>query len=141
MCERTLAFKRLSAQASSDRVIAELFEREFHTLSQLAQPRIIEVYDYGIDAEGAYYTMQLLAGQDVRAFGKAHWRRACELMRDVASSLAILHSRRLLHGDVSPRNVRCTLDARAKLLDFGVAGRRGARAARHMVTVRCSRRC
>jgi hypothetical protein len=116
---RELAFKRLSAQASGERVIAELFEREFHTLSQLAHPRIIEVYDYGIDAEGAYYTMELLAGQDVRALGKVHWRRACELLRDVASSLAILHSRRLLHGDVSPRNVRCTLDGRAKLLDFG----------------------
>jgi len=116
---RELAFKRLSAQASAERVTAELFEREFHTLSQLAHPRIIEVYDYGIDAEGAYYTMELLAGQDVRALGKTHWRRTCEILRDVASSLAILHSRRLLHGDVSPRNVRCTLDGRAKLLDFG----------------------
>jgi hypothetical protein len=116
---RELAFKRLSAEASAERVTAELFEREFHTLSQLAHPRIIEVYDYGIDAEGAYYTMELLAGQDVRALGKTPWRRTCEILRDVASSLAILHSRRLLHGDVSPRNVRCTLDGRAKLLDFG----------------------
>jgi hypothetical protein len=116
---REVAFKRLNAQASDDDMALELFEREFHMLSQLAHPRIIEVYDYGIDAEGAYYTMELLAGEDVSTLGKVAWHRACELLRDVASSLAILHSRRLIHGDLSSRNVRCTLDGRAKLLDFG----------------------
>ena len=47
------------------------------------------------------------------------WREACALLRDVASSLALLHSRGLLHRDVSARNVRCTADGRAKLIDFG----------------------
>ncbi|MFI5308459.1 MAG: AAA family ATPase, partial [Polyangiales bacterium] len=88
-------------------------------LSQLAHPRIIEVYEYGVDAAGAYYTMELLGGQDLRALEKIEWRKACELLRDVASSLALLHSRRLVHCDVSPRNVRCTIDGHAKLLDFG----------------------
>ena len=51
--------------------------------------------------------------------GQLPWREACALLCDVASSLAILHSRRLVHRDVSPRNVRCTGDGRAKLFDFG----------------------
>jgi serine/threonine protein kinase len=36
-------------------------------------------------------------------------------MRDVASALALLHARRLVHRDVSPNNVRLTEDQRAKL--------------------------
>jgi hypothetical protein len=40
-------------------------------------------------------------------------------MFDVCSSLALVHSRRLVHRDISPRNVRCTRDGRAKLIDFG----------------------
>ena len=44
---------------------------------------------------------------------------ACRYLRDVASSLALLHARRLLHRDVTPRNVRITADGRAKLIDFG----------------------
>src|SRR5215813_3241303 len=116
---RELALKRLMLPKGHERTAAELFEREFHTLSELAHPRIIEVYDYGVDAEGAYYTMELLPGQDLRELGKTDWQTACRLLRDVASSLAILHSRKLLHCDVSPRNVRCTADGRAKLLDFG----------------------
>jgi serine/threonine-protein kinase len=38
---------------------------------------------------------------------------------DIASSLAILHSRGLLHGDRRPRNVRSTLDGHTELPDLG----------------------
>ena len=52
------------------------------------------------------------------------WRRSpiarrAGYLRDVATSLALLHARRLLHRDLSPRNVRATRDGRCKLLDFG----------------------
>lgn len=97
----------------------ESLEREFHTLAQLAHPSIIEVYDYGVDDDGPYYTMELLDGADLHGTGQTPWRHACALLRDVASSLALLHSRGLIHRDVSARNVRCTTDGRAKLIDFG----------------------
>ena len=88
---RDLALKRLHKREGDNQSVAvELFEREFHTLSELAHPRIIEVYEYGVDDLGAYYTMELLGGQDLRELGKLPWKRACELLFDVASSLAIL---------------------------------------------------
>jgi serine/threonine protein kinase len=50
-----------------------LFHREYRTLAELNHPRVIGVYDYGIDAEGPYYTMELLNGSDLS--GKApRWR-------------------------------------------------------------------
>jgi tetratricopeptide (TPR) repeat protein len=96
-----------------------MLEREFHTLAQLRHPRIIEVYDYGVDEHGPYYTMELLDGADLDQAGRLPWREACALLRDIASSLAIVHSRGLLHRDVSSRNVRRTADGSAKLIDFG----------------------
>jgi tetratricopeptide (TPR) repeat protein/tRNA A-37 threonylcarbamoyl transferase component Bud32 len=96
-----------------------LLEREYHTLAQLAHPRIIEVYDYGVDERGPYYTMELLDGCDLGEQSRMPWREACAVLCDVASSLAILHSRGLVHRDVSTRNVRRTADGRAKLIDFG----------------------
>ena len=96
-----------------------LLEREFHTLAHLRHPRIIEVRDYGVDEFGPYYTMELLDGADLDQGGRLPWQEACALLRDIASSLAIMHSRGLLHRDVSSRNVRRTADGRAKLLDFG----------------------
>jgi tetratricopeptide (TPR) repeat protein len=96
-----------------------LLEREFHTLAQLRHPRIIQVYDFGVDDDGPYYTMELLDGADLDKAGQLPWRTACSLICDIASSLAILHSRGLLHRDVSARNVRQTADGHAKLIDFG----------------------
>jgi hypothetical protein len=114
---RQVALKRLHHKPGS--TAALLFEREYFTLAELAHPRIIEVYDYGIDDVGAYYTMELLDGTDLREKRNLPLPEVCKILCDVASSLAILHSRGLLHRDVSPRNVRCTADGRAKLIDFG----------------------
>jgi len=35
-------------------MLAEDFEREYHTLRQLAHPSIIEVYDYGVEGAAAF---------------------------------------------------------------------------------------
>jgi len=101
--------------------LCALFEREFHLLAQLSHPRVIEVYDYGIEDGRPYYTMELLDGGDLRELSPLPWRRVCALIYDVCSSLALLHSRRFVHRDISPRNVRCTRDGSAKLIDFGAA--------------------
>jgi hypothetical protein len=118
--DRRLALKRL---LTKDRHRAAkqqaLLQREFHTLAHLRHPRIIEVYDYGFDAAGPYYTMELLDGADLDQGGRVPWQEACALLHDIASSLAIVHSRGLIHRDVSARNVRRTADGHAKLIDFG----------------------
>jgi hypothetical protein len=111
-----VAFKRLT---TSSRLTVALFEREYRILRSLRHPRIIEVYDYGVDDEGAYFAMELLPGSDLFALAPVPYVQACAYLRDVASSLALLHARRFLHRDVSPRNVRVTEDGRCKLIDFG----------------------
>jgi hypothetical protein len=118
---RRLALKRLRHDADPQRQLrhAELFQREYHTLAQLAHPRIVEAYDYGIDGLGAFYTMELLDGGDLQQVAPLPWAAACAIARDVASALSLLHSRRLVHRDVSPRNVRRSADGLAKLIDFG----------------------
>jgi hypothetical protein len=118
---RTVALKQLlTLELGSKRSTVEaLFEREYHTLARLKHPSIIEVYDYGLTSAGPYYTMEILSGQDLRELTPMPFVDVCRHLRDVASSLALLHTHRLLHRDLSPRNVRLTAEGRAKLLDFG----------------------
>ncbi|HEX3596275.1 MAG TPA: AAA family ATPase [Polyangiaceae bacterium] len=121
------ALKRLTApEAPEKRMDAvALFEREFFTLAQLRHPRIVSVHDYGVDADGPYYTMELLDGGDLQRKAPVPWREACAIGRDVCSALSLVHSRRMVYRDLSPRNVRCTGDGLAKLIDFGAMGPMG----------------
>jgi Protein kinase domain/AAA ATPase domain len=118
---RRVALKRphASSRVEHQKHGAELFAREFHTLIQLAHPRIVEAYDYGIDEHGAYYTMELLDGGDLQSLMPVGYHRACVIASDVCSALSLLHSRQIVHRDISPRNIRCTSDGLAKLIDFG----------------------
>jgi serine/threonine-protein kinase len=116
---KSVALKRLRPAALAQRGVVVHFMREYYALSQLRHPRIIEVYDYGVEHDAPYYTMELLDGQDLRDLSPLPYKEACFYLRDVASSLALLHARRLLHRDVSPRNVRRTSDGHCKLIDFG----------------------
>jgi serine/threonine protein kinase len=114
----TLALKRARGVEQSPHLI-ELFEREYRTLASLSHPRIIRVHDYGVDGGSPFYTMDLVQGRDLHELAPLPLETACRYLRDVATCLALLHARRLLHRDITPRNVRVTPDDRCTLLDFG----------------------
>jgi Protein kinase domain/AAA ATPase domain len=126
--QRRLALKTLRPSEHRDarRDRAELwFRREFHVVAGLRHPCIVEVHDYGIDGQTPYYTMELLDGHDLRDHPRFEVEHGCRVLREVASALAFLHARRLVHRDLKPRNVRCTSRGRAKLIDFGILASMG----------------
>ncbi|HVW26950.1 MAG TPA: AAA family ATPase [Polyangiaceae bacterium] len=115
----TLAMKRLTPEAALKQTACLLFRREYRTLRELSHPAIVRVFDYGQYEGTPFYTMEIAPGIDVRALSPLPWKEACSLLRDVVSALSLLHSRRLVHRDVSAGNVRRTPEHRGKLLDFG----------------------
>jgi len=123
---REVALKRLLEGRKAEKRAQLRFEREFHTLASLRHPRIVEAYDYGRDRSGAFYTMELLLGDDLRQMSPLGPAEACRVLRDVASALAFLHARGLIHRDLKPRNVRATASGVVKLIDFGVLTAVGA---------------
>jgi len=114
---RKVALKRL---LPAHRKRAAMFRAEFHALARLRHPYIIQVHEFGADADTPYYTMELLDGHDLLDAGPSDYHECCRMLRDVATSLALLHAQRLLHRDLSPRNVRKTSSGRCKLFDFGM---------------------
>lgn len=118
--DRPLALKRLLVgDAAAPTELAPFFEREYHALKQLSHPRVVQVHAFGRDGELPYYTMEWLGGGDLHTLAPLPVGRVCALLADVCSALSLLHSRGFLHRDVTPRNVRCTDDGLAKLIDFG----------------------
>src|SRR5262245_57822677 len=85
--QRTVALKQLQSDplGSQRRMLEAMFEREYHTLARLKHPSIIEVYDYGIEDTGPYYTMEMLSGKDLRDLAPIPYTEVCRHLRDVAS--------------------------------------------------------
>ena len=95
------------------------FEREYHTLASLNHPCIVTAFDYATDAEGPFYTMELLVGSDSSTRAPLPYTEVCRILRDVAEAIGLLHARRLIHRDLSARNVWIMPDGSIKLIHFG----------------------
>ena len=121
-----LALKRLRVRKKKKDETLALFEREFHTLGAAASP----AHHRGARLRHRRARRVL---HDGAARGRGHararaaaWPLACRYLREVASSLALLHARKLVHRDVTPQNVRVTADGHCKLIDFGALADFGA---------------
>jgi serine/threonine-protein kinase len=106
------------------------FEHEAQAIALLRSPHTVELFDFGVSTDGAfYYVMELLDGLDadalVRRFGPVPAERAIHLLRQVCHSLSEAEARGLVHRDVKPANVfvcRYGEDCDfVKVLDFGIA--------------------
>jgi serine/threonine protein kinase len=118
--------------------IMKRFQREAQATAGLRSPHTIEVYDYGIAADGTFhYVMELLDGFSlqtlVERFGPVPPERAVRFLRQACHSLAEAHAAGLVHRDVKPANMfacRLGLDVDfVKVLDFGLVKVQGPRAA------------
>jgi len=105
------------------------FEREAQTTASLRSIHTVELYDFGITADSAfYYVMELLDGRDleslVKQFGPLEPARVVYLLDQVCDSLAEAHDKGLVHRDIKPANIYvCRMGRQAdfvKVLDFGL---------------------
>ena len=108
---------------------ARRFEREAQVIASLRSPHTVELFDFGIAADGAfYYAMELLDGLDadslVRRFGPTPPERAIHLLRQICHSLSEAQSCGLVHRDIKPANIfLCRYGEEydfVKVLDFGI---------------------
>ncbi|HEY7027146.1 MAG TPA: serine/threonine-protein kinase [Gemmatimonadales bacterium] len=107
----------------------ERFEREAQAIARLRSPHTVEVFDFGIASDGAfYYAMELLDGINadtlIRQFGPVPAERAVFLLRQVCHSLSEADACGLVHRDIKPANIflcRYGEDSDfVKVLDFGL---------------------
>jgi serine/threonine-protein kinase len=107
------------------------FEREAQVIARLRSPHTVDLFDFGIAADGAfYYVMELLDGLDVdrllRRFGPTPPERAIYLLRQICHSLSEAQSCGLVHRDIKPANIFVCQYGEdydfVKVLDFGIVG-------------------
>jgi serine/threonine-protein kinase len=122
---RTVAVKKIRADLAGEARFVEAFRREAYTAATLAHPNLVQVLDFGRFRGELMFVMEFVDGLSLdallRARGGPLSASACAFVaHEIASALAYLHGRALVHCDVNPPNVLLSRAGEVKLADFGV---------------------
>ncbi len=118
-----------AAGAARQSALRLRFEREAQTTALLQSPHTIDLFDYGVTDDGAFfYVMELLDGFDLKTlverFGPLPVDRAVHVLTQACHSLAEAHAIGLVHRDITPANIFMCRYGRdidfVKVLDFGL---------------------
>jgi serine/threonine-protein kinase len=130
---KLIAAERLGARDEASRALVRArFEQEARVTASLDSPHTVELYDFGVSADGELFiVMELLDGMDaqtlVERFGPLPSERVAYLLMQACDSLEDAHRRGLVHRDVKPANLFVSRKGVEfdflKVLDFGLVKR------------------
>ncbi len=129
LLKRPCALKRIHAKYLHSPEQLRRFEREVQATARLRHPNTVEIYDYGVAADGTFfYVMEYLPGMSleelVGRFGGQSPERVVYLMRQVCGALREAHAAGLVHRDIKPGNIVVfpagSPHDMVKLVDFGL---------------------
>ena len=101
------------------------FLRESKNLSSLKHPGVINVFESFSENNTHYYVMEYLDGGNlddyIRSKGRLGESEALGIFHQIAEALSYMHSHRMLHLDLKPKNVMRRSDGTVCLIDFGLS--------------------
>lgn len=138
MLGREVAVKVLSPQHAADPEFLARFEREARHAAAVSHPRLVTVFDCGVESGTPFIVMELVAGRTLRQVldetGVLPPGQAVTVAAVVCEGLEAAHAAGLVHRDITPANIVLN-GGDVKILDFGIARADGARAATATGTV------
>ena len=136
---RHVALKILAGNGAADAEAKARFLFEARTASNITHENIISVYDFGEDEGRPFIVMEFLEGESLRdAIKNGHlgdFRRRVKIALQIARAVDFIHTKKIIHRDIKPENIHVTPDAKAKLMDFGIAKAEGVNFTRAGFTV------
>ncbi|WP_291424874.1 serine/threonine-protein kinase [Deinococcus sp.] len=103
------------------------FLREIRTLARLTHPGIVPVLDLGEEPEGRrpFFTMPLLTGGPITALGPLEdapgpLGRFLTAAASASRALHYVHSRGIIHRDLTPGNILLDEASLPRIMDFGL---------------------
>ncbi|MCW2932888.1 MAG: serine/threonine protein kinase, partial [Actinomycetia bacterium] len=122
---RQVAVKVLREQYAADPSFLARFQREARHAASVSDPRIVTVFDCGVDAGAPFIVMELVSGRTLRqVLDQARVLPAGEAVpvaAEMCAALEVAHAAGLVHRDIKPANVLVTSGGQVKILDFGIA--------------------
>ena len=103
--------KRIAGLDEAKRV--EQFLREARGAALIEHPNVVRIYEINQHAGWWYIAMEMVDGENMKqvvsAIGRLPPDRACPLIADAATALAVAHELAIIHRDVKPTNLMITV--------------------------------
>ncbi|XVV00943.1 serine/threonine-protein kinase [Actinosynnema sp. CA-248983] len=116
---RVVALKRASGGDGEE------IRREARIGAGLHHPHVISVFDAVVEGDERWLVMEYLPARSLAEIARADGPLAPDEARrvgaQIASALAAMHAKGMVHRDITPANVLVTETGTAKLADLGVA--------------------
>lgn len=126
---RNVAVKILHQEYTEDAAYIELFRKDAQAATNINNPNVIDVYDWGVEEGTCYLVMEYVEEVDLRDIivraGRLTPERAVGIAIALCSALEAAHTAGIMNNDLSPQNVIVTQDNRVKVMGFGVPSRSG----------------
>ncbi|AMC34071.1 serine/threonine protein kinase [Janthinobacterium sp. B9-8] len=110
---------------------------EAKVVSQLQHPNIVALHDTLVSNGHPCLIFEYVKGQTLAQYldtkGAMQPVRAVEIICGVLEGLAYAHSQGLIHRDIKPHNVMLDEQDRPRLMDFGIAAKRGSKEPGEMI--------
>ncbi len=128
--EREVAVKLINPDLRNDTEFDTRFQREARIASQLADPHIVVVHDFGLDpVHGPFLVMEYLQGQSLRerltTSGPLPLKAGLQLAGQLLLALIHAHGKGIVHRDIKPDNIfmlnQSGVRLHTRVLDFGIA--------------------
>jgi tetratricopeptide (TPR) repeat protein len=116
--KRFVALKMLS---NADPDMAARFADEAQLAARLRHPNIVAVYEIGKHLNVSYIALEYIEGVALDQRGRLPYRKAAQILRDVAGALDAAHQMGIIHRDIKPQNILLSKDDRPFVTDFGLA--------------------
>ena len=128
LMEKDVTVKILSPALAVDEKIVKHFSEEARTVSHISHPNILNVTDFGTDADGAVYIVSeesdgATLKEAIKTEGKFTPERAVRVARQIAAALSAAHAAGVVHKNLTSENILLTHSANnaeiVKVLEFG----------------------